>query len=143
VWIIPRSRAADRQRSVPKKEFEVMTRIAAILVLISGCAGASRLCVADDKAGNRKDGPLIVRYVEAKGAPAVSLRKLDGAELVAGTVRLTAADREVKIVARDKAVEVSSNDLVIRAAEIQLQSATAPLRLEAQGPAQIITAPAK
>jgi hypothetical protein len=119
-----------------------MTRIAAILVLIAGCAGASRLCVADDKAGNKKDGPLIVRYVEARGAPAVSLRVRDGAELVAGTVRLAAAECEVKFVARDKAVEVSSNDLVIRAAEVQLHSATAPLRLQFHGRVQI-TVPAK
>jgi uncharacterized protein (DUF2345 family) len=120
-----------------------MTRIAAILVLIVGCAASSRLCLADDKAGNKKDGPLTVRYVEAKGAPAVSLRLPDGAELVAGTVTLTAADREVKIVARDKAVQVSSNDLIIRAAEIQLHAAAAPLRLQAEGPAQIDAAPAK
>ena len=118
-----------------------MTRIAAILVLIAGCTAASRLCVANDEPSNKKNGPLIVRYVEAEGAPAVSLRLLDGAEVVAGTVTLTAAGHEVTIVARDKAVEVVSNDLVIRAAEIQFDPAL--LQLQAQGPAKIVTVLAK
>jgi hypothetical protein len=115
-----------------------MTRIAAILALVATSAGAPWACVSAAAPGDNKDVvSLVVRYVEAKGKPAVSLKTEKDVELVSEAVTLADEGREIKISARDKAAELSVNGQVVRAEEMQLRKTNASWRLEAQGPLEM------
>jgi hypothetical protein len=117
-----------------------MTRIAAILALVATSAGAPWACVSAAAPGDNKDVvSLVVRYVEAKGRPGVSLKSEEGVELVGEAVTLADKDkgREIKISARDKAAEISVNGQVVRAEEMRLCNTKASWRLEVQGPGEI------